>query len=256
MEKVVLILVDGMRPDGLLGCGHPFVDELLQKSAHDLKAQTVFPSITLPCHMSLFHSVTPQRHGILSNTYVPQVRPVDGLMDQLNKFDKKCASFITWENLRDLSRPDHLHTCLCMNLHKMEDTDRKITDKAIDYIKEEEPDFLFLYLGDTDEAGGHDNGWMSDIYLQVVNNAVGCIEKVYRNLPEGYTMIVIADHGGHDRSHGTDMPEDMTIPVCILGPKFEKGKEIAGTSILDIAPTVAKLLEVPRVKEWEGKELV
>jgi len=256
MEKVVLILVDGMRPDGLLKCGHPFVEELLQKSAHDLKAQTVFPSITLPCHMSLFHSVTPQRHGILSNTYVPQVRPVDGLMDQLNKFDKKCASFITWENLRDLSRPDHLHTCLCMNLHKMEDTDRKITDKATDYIKEEEPDFLFLYLGDTDEAGGHDNGWMSDIYLQVVNKAIGCIEKVYRNLPEGYTMIVIADHGGHDRSHGTDMPEDMTIPVCICGPKFEEGREMTGTSILDIAPTVAKLLGVPRVKEWEGKELV
>ena len=120
MEKVVMILVDGMRPDGLLGCGHPFVDELLKKSAHDLKARTVFPSITLPCHMSLFHGVTPQRHGILSNTYVPQVRPVDGLIDQLNKFDKKCASFITWENLRDLSRPDHLHTCLWMNLHKME----------------------------------------------------------------------------------------------------------------------------------------
>ena len=135
-------------------------------------------------------------------------------------------------------------------------TDRKITDKAIDYIKEEEPDFLFLYLGDTDEAGGHDNGWMSDIYLQVVNKAIGCIEKVYRNLPEGYTMIVIADHGGHDRSHGTDMPEDMTIPVCICGPKFEEGREMTGTSILDIAPTVTKLLEVPRVKEWEGKELV
>ena len=92
--------------------------------------------------------------------------------------------------------------------------------------------------------------------MQVVNKAVGCIEKVYRSLPEGYTMIVLADHGGHDRSHGTDKPEDMTIPVCICGPKFEEGKELEGTSILDVAPTVVKLLEVPRVKEWEGKELV
>lgn len=256
MEKVIMVLVDGMRPDGMMGCGHPFVQELLKNSTYDLSARTVYPSITLPCHMSLFHGVEPDRHGILSNTYVPQVRPVVGLMDQLNQFGKKCASFITWENLRDLSRPDHLHTCLCMNLHKMDDTDRKITDKAIAYIKEEEPDFLFLYLGDTDEEGGHDVGWMSETYMQVVNRAMGCIEKVYRNLPEGYTLIVLADHGGHDRSHGTDKPEDMTIPVCICGPKFEQGKEIAGTSILDIAPTVAKLLEVPRVKEWEGKELV
>jgi len=256
MEKVVLLLVDGMRPDGLLECGHPFVETLLKESRHDLNTKTVYPSVTLPCHMSLFHSVTPDRHGILSNTYVPQVRPVVGLMDQLNQFGKKCASFITWENLRDLSRPDHLHACLCLNLHKAEDTDTKITDVAIRYIKEEEPDFLFLYLGETDEVGGHDCGWMSETYLKSVNKAMGCAERVYNSLPEGYTLIVLADHGGHDRSHGTQMPEDMTIPVCICGPKFEKNTEMSGTSILDIAPTVAKLLEVPRVKEWEGKELV
>ena len=256
MEKVVLVLVDGMRPDGLLQCGHPFVEKLLANSAHDMNARTVYPSITLPCHMSLFHGVAPDRHGILSNTYVPQVRPVLGLMDQLNQFGKKCASFITWENLRDLSRPDHLHTCVMINQHKITDTDTKITDMAIQYIKAEEPDFLFLYLGETDEVGGHDVGWMTDTYLGAVNKAIGCAEKVYNNLPEGYTLIVIADHGGHERSHGTDMPEDMTIPVCICGPKFEKGAEMKNTSILDIAPTVTKLLEVPRVKEWEGKELV
>ena len=82
-EKVILVLVDGMRPDGLLQCGHPFVNELIANSTHALDAQTVFPSVTLPCHMSLMHSVDPQRHGILTNTYVPQVRPIVGLMDQL-----------------------------------------------------------------------------------------------------------------------------------------------------------------------------
>ena len=63
-EKVILILVDGMRPDGLLACGHPFVTTLLSQSAYALDAQTVMPSVTLPCHMSLVHSVDPQRHGI------------------------------------------------------------------------------------------------------------------------------------------------------------------------------------------------
>ena len=104
-EKVILVLVDGMRPDGLLQCGHPFVSELIANSTHALDAQTVFPSVTLPCHMSLMHSVDPQRHGILTNTYVPQVRPIVGLMDQLHLFGKKCAFFNSWETLRDLSRP-------------------------------------------------------------------------------------------------------------------------------------------------------
>lgn len=253
-EKVVLILVDGMRPDGMLACGHPFVKELISKSTHALDAQTVYPSVTLPCHMSLFHSVDPERHGILSNDYVPQVRPVTGLVDQLDKYEKKCAFFISWENLRDLSRPDHLHHALSINLHKQADADIKLTDAAIDYIKAEDPDFVFLYLGETDELGGHDNGWMSEPYMQCLRKAFDCIQRVYENLPEGYTLITTADHGGHGRMHGENIPEDMIIPICFCGPRFEEDKAIKGVSIKDIPTTIAKLLNVPRVREWEGAE--
>ena len=254
-EKVILVLVDGMRPDGLLQCGHPFVDTLRKNATVYLKAQTVQPSVTLPCHMSLFHSVDPERHGITTNTYAPQVRPIEGLVDRLDNHGKKCAFFYNWEELRDLSRPDHLHTSLLISEHKAEHTDDKITDAAIRYIQEEQPDFLFLYLGETDELGGHDNGWMSDIYLQVVNNAIACTERLYESLPEGYTLILTADHGGHGRGHGSDMPEDMTIPILCTGPRFEKGLELPGGSIKDIAVTIADLLEVSHAKEWEGTAL-
>ena len=108
MKKVLLILVDGMRPDGLLGCGNAFADTLLEHAQYALDAQTVMPSVTLPCHMSLFHSVTPERHGILTNTYVPQVRPVRGLCEVLRAAGKTCAFFYNWEELKDLSRPDSL----------------------------------------------------------------------------------------------------------------------------------------------------
>ena len=76
MKKVILISIDGMRPDGLLKCGNPFVDELKKVASYSLEAKTVFPSITLPCHLSLFHSVPPERHGTLNNTYSIPVRPV------------------------------------------------------------------------------------------------------------------------------------------------------------------------------------
>ena len=254
-NKVVLILVDGMRPDGVLKCGHPFAKTLQSISSWSMSAQTVMPSVTLPCHMSLFHSVNPDRHGVTTNTYVPQVRPIEGLFDRLDKFEKKCAFFNTWEELRDLSRPDHLHTYACINQHKQSDTDTKITLAAIDYIKKETPDFTFIYLGETDEVGGHSVGWMSDAYLECVNKAFKCIQMVHENLPENYTLIVVADHGGHDRSHGTDMPEDMTIPVMIAGPAFEKNKELENVSIKDIAPTIVKLLGVTPAKEWEGTPL-
>ena len=255
-DKVILALVDGMRPDGMTGCGHPFARTLLDRSAHTLRGRTVFPSVTLPCHMSLFHSVDPDRHGILTNTFTPMVRPITGLVDQLDIHGRKCAFFYTWEELRDLTRPDHLHASLCLNQHRQTDTDTRITDAAIGYIRQEEPDFLFLYLGETDEVGGHDRGWMSETYLGCVHKALGCLERLYQSLPEGYTLIVLADHGGHGRSHGSDMPEDMTIPLCFCGPRFAPGRELENVSIKDVAPTIAALLEVPPAREWEGRSLL
>ena len=63
IEKVVLVLVDGMRPDGLMQCGHPFVTTLLKDATYALDAQTVMPSVTLPCHMSLFTAwIAASRH--------------------------------------------------------------------------------------------------------------------------------------------------------------------------------------------------
>ena len=107
-NKTLLILADGMRPDGFLTCGHPFAETLLSQSSYTMQAQTVMPSVTLPCHMSLFHSVTPQRHNVLTNDYTPPVRPVDGLFEQVSRFEGKTAIFYDWEQLRDLSRPGSL----------------------------------------------------------------------------------------------------------------------------------------------------
>ena len=50
------------------------------------------------------------------------------------------------------------------------------------------------------------------------------------------------------------MPEDMTIPLFFFGKAFPKGKMIEDDiSLLEIAPTVAKLLGLPAEHEWEGK---
>ena len=89
--KVLLILVDGMRPDALPHIAKS--QQIIQKGAACLNATTVFPSVTLPCHISLFHSVDPDRHGIITNLYTPMVRPINGICEQL-KLSKKTSSLI------------------------------------------------------------------------------------------------------------------------------------------------------------------
>ena len=256
-NRVVLILVDGMRPDGLLQCGHPFVEKLLAASTSTMEAVTVMPSVTLPCHMSLFHSVEPTRHGILTNTYVPQVRPIQGLCEQLHAAGKTCSFFYNWGELRDLTRPHSLAFSYFASGYDYTYpvTNRMITDAAVRYTAEGGSDFLFLYLGYPD-AAGHHSGWMGEEYLQAVYESVESIRQLMESVPDGTTTIITADHGGHDRIHGTDSPEDMTIPLILAGPQWDKGAAIRRASILDIAPTITALLQVESPADWEGSSLL
>ncbi len=256
MKKVILISIDGMRPDGVLNCGNPFVEEMMKKGSHALDARTVIPSVTLPCHTSMFHSVTPERHGITTNTYMPQVRPINGLAEQIKMMGGKCAMFYGWEPLRDITRPGSLQWAEYFNAYADEHTDGILTDRALECIEKYHPDFVFLYMVETDEKGGHDAGWMSETYLDYVSHAIGNVKRVIEAAGEEYTVIVTADHGGHDRAHGTEMPEDMTIPMFFVGSEFEPGKAIGNVSILDLAPTIAKIMGVPAAREWEGKALI
>ncbi len=253
MEKVILILVDGMRPDSLDKCGNEFIGKFMEKASCNLSAKTVMPSVTLPCHMSLFHSVSPQRHGILTNTYVPQVRPVDGLLEELKKSDKTAATFYNWEELRDLGKPSCLSFSCFISQKFNSYTDIKITEQALKYIESAAPDFLFLYLGETDETG-HKYGWMTSEYLSAVDTAWKCIERVFDIAKDKYNIIVTADHGGHNRTHGYDIPEDMTIPIMLYSNGvYEIFKD---ANIIDIAPTIAKLIGINPNSDWEGKMLI
>lgn len=252
--RTLLILVDGMRPDAIENM--PQVRELMKKSTYTMKAQTVTPSVTLPAHMSLFLSVEPSRHGTTTNDYAPQVRPVDGLCEELFKAGKKSAFFYNWEPLRDLSRPSKLEFSYFRRGGERYDlANDDVTDAAIKYLGENYIDFAFLYLGYTDIAG-HGAGWMSDEYMKAIDNSWADIERIMKSLPEDYDVIITADHRGHDRMHGTNLPEDMTIPVFMTGPDFEKDKVIENVGIMDIAPTIAQILGVKANPEWEGKSLL
>lgn len=251
--KVLLILVDGMRPDAMIR--NDRAKRFLEHTEYTLSARTVFPSVTLPCHMSLFHSVDPDRHGILTNTYTPQVRPINGLYEVLSNADKTGAIFYNWEQLRDLSRPGSItysYFCKGKNLG-YDKTNDMITDAAISTLTQNEVDFTFLYLAYVDDAG-HKYGWMSEEYMAAIENSWKNVERIVKALPDDYTVIITADHGGHERSHGSELPEDMTTPIVILSK--DRHFDLSSARIKDIAPTVVDLLEIAPDEDWEGKSLL
>lgn len=250
--KVLLVLIDGMRPDAMVQI--PAAKKVMEKVAYKLDGTTVYPSCTLPCHMSLFYSRPPLVHGVTSNTYTARVRLKNGLFEVLRKAGKKTAMFYSWEELRDLYKPGSLTDTRFVNgdFYGYLEANTRLTDDCVVYLEKEKPDFAFLYLGAPDSAG-HKQGWMSQGYMEALEQSWVCTQKVLENLPEDYAVIITADHGGHDKRHTTFMKEDMTIPVLLLNTGCKK---IESYNIMDIAPTVTDLLDIQPAMEWKGKSLL
>ncbi len=251
-SKVLLISIDGMRPDGLKACGNPYVHELEKMCAYTYSGSSMTPSVTFPCHFSMTHSVPPQRHGILTNTYVPQVRPIKGIFERIKEAKGVSAFFYGWEPLRDIASPSTLKFATYVNAYMQESGDTVLTDECEKVLFAHKPDFAFLYMVETDEKGGHDNGWMSDEYKRRISIAIDNVKRMIEAFGDEYRVIIMADHGGHDRTHGTELPEDMTIPFFFYGPEFTPGEISESVSLLEIAPTIAKLLGIEPDEDWEG----
>ncbi len=253
--KVVLFLVDGMRPDAMMQADAPFLHGLLERGASTLRCRTVVPSSTLPCHTSLFLGVEPTRHGIVTNTWSPPVRPIPGLVETLQRGGKKSVFCYNWEPLRDLAAPESLAASFFLN--NFEEPEG-VGDVALARLTANwlgsttEWDFTFVYLGYTDTAG-HRFGWMSEPYLRAIGVADGCIARICAALPSDCHILVTSDHGGHDQTHGTDRADDVTTPLLLSGPSVPAHHTLErSVRITDIAPTIVRLFGLTPPDAWIG----
>ncbi len=248
----LFVMIDGLRPDALAQIDCPTLTSLIEGGASSLQATSVMPSVTLPCHMSIFHSVPPTRHGVTTNDWQPMARPLPGLIDVAKAAGLRCAAIHNWEPLRNLSQPLSLDSIVYRDRSYDEDGDDWVAEAAVTQLTARPADFAFVYFGTVDTSG-HRFGWMSDEYLRQAERADRNLGRVLAALPADVHVLVQADHGGHDRSHGTDLPEDMTIPWIVAGPSIRRGHRIAGpVSLLDTAPTLARILNLPVHRDWEG----
>ncbi|MBM3457948.1 MAG: hypothetical protein FJX77_05385, partial [Armatimonadetes bacterium] len=246
------------RPDAIQTARTPCLDRLVREGTVCWTARTVMPSCTLPCHTSMLRGVDTARHGITTNQFQPLVRPVPSLIEAARTAGRRTGAFYNWEELRDLAGPGSLNVSFFWGDCHSGTGDQVVAEHAVEHLQRTELDLLFLYLGYPDECG-HRHGWMSEPYLHAIENADACLARVLTALEEAgrrdeTTVLVLSDHGGHERTHGTEMPEDMTIPWILQGPGVRPGVELdGGVRIFDTCVTLAHILGLPLRPEWEGR---
>jgi len=233
---IILLMLDGLRPDVFDHCQIPNLEAFRNRSAYSLTAQSAVPSVTLPCHISLFHSVPPARHGIVTNDWHPMAHPLPGLMEVAKQHERHCAFIHNWEYLRDLNRPGSLSYVYFEDSAYDPAGDERVVAEAMRYFEQATPDFR-----------------MSAEYLRHVEFTDKSIGRLLDALSDKATILIQSDHGGHDRTHGTELPEDMTILWMIAGPGIKQNHGIQHPiSLLDTAPTMARLMGIKPHEMWEG----
>ena len=259
--KLIQIIIDACRPDALARAHTPHIDSLWQTGAYSWAGQSVMPSISLPAHTSMFRSIPPQTHGILDNVYVPSAARYPSIIEVAFKDARHTAMFTNWEPLRDLAAPDHLYMSWCRFQRPGQQNDPYTMDAAIAYLLDEQPDYLVIYLGDVD-VFGHIYGWMSPEYLQAIEVNDIEIGKLLQaldsaNLRQEYHLMILSDHGGLDHGHGGATPEEMTIIWMLNGSGVKANHEVSTPfSLLDIAPTIAHIMNLPQPPSWQGQPIL
>jgi hypothetical protein len=251
-RRVVIVSIDGLRPDAILPAPMTNLVTLMQSGAFSLGAQTVFPSITLVAHSSMLSGLCPSKHGVFWNEYIPERGYAQGtdLFDLAHAAGLETIMYVGKEKMRHITEPSSLDRFIYIN-----DSDTSLMGSVVANFPQ---DFglLFIHLLATDLAG-HDAGWMSPYQISIIRQADAALgmllaELDARNLRGETLIIVTSDHGGLGGGHGTDAREDMTIPWIAAGPGIQPQTLTTLVHTMDTAATAAFALGLPIPADWDG----
>ncbi|MEX2178772.1 MAG: alkaline phosphatase family protein [Gemmatimonadaceae bacterium] len=259
-DHVVVISVDGLRPDAIAKFDATTLRRLMREGRHSLTAQTISNSKTLPSHTSMLTGVEEDVHGITWNSdrtgefgYV-KVPTVFGLATDAGF---TTAAFFSKPKFHHVAPPGTVHHVRGPAGGVIPWNSGKTIDMLADYLSEATPNLLFVHLADADFAG-HNFGWMGWWYGMAVRESDNAVARVLALADKafgrgGYTVIVTSDHGGHGKSHGTTDPLDMTIPWIVWGAGVRPGGELSGIRTMDTAATALWLLNIATPRDWVGR---
>ena len=135
-------------------------------------------------------------------------------------------------------------------------------EMALEYLKREEPRFLHIALGETDD-------WAHDKRYDRVLDMIGYVDRSLNVLwhwlqsspayRDSTTLIVTCDHGRGSTledwtSHGEKIPESQQIWIAIVGPDTPASGEATETPEFfqrDLAPTIIDLMGLD-YRDYQG----
>jgi len=262
-RKIVLVVIDGLRPDAITSDRMPELSGLLRRGWRAEAAVTVRPSVTVAALTSLATGVSPERHGLCDARLqsLGRVRGLKPLPQELRRIGVQ-TSVVTAQlsgSTRWLAGALLRFGGVARVVPAMP-APGNLLDVALRHlVRNPGPELVVIYINDADLAG-HAWGWMSPAYLQaaaVIDRALVRLESLAED-PQ-VLVVLTADHGGggvlpqdHDHPH----PINEAIPVGMIGGRVMPGLVSSEpVRLLDIPPTVLHGFGGTAPAEYEGRVL-
>ena len=273
--KVLLIGIDGVRPDVLAEVPTPNIDALAAAGWYTAEARTTTPSVSGPSWSSMLTGVWPGKHGVTNNSFTGRnYAQYPSFLIRVEQTRRELATFaaLDWLPLAEL--PDDPGPVLPPTIdtrvtfdgyeHGWAEADGMVTAAAVAHLREADPDALFVYLGNPDETS-HRHGSIGAEYRDAIalsDRHVGMLIDAVRARPthpkEDWLVLISTDHGRRpDGGHGGDSPEEMTIFILASGPATVDWPEPGPAFIVDVAATALAHLGIEIDPAWglDGRPL-
>jgi predicted AlkP superfamily pyrophosphatase or phosphodiesterase len=258
--RVVLITLDGLRPEAMTSTHAPTLVLLAKQGAATFKAQTVLPSLTLPSHASMVTGLLPENHRVTWNDDITSDSTHVGsstIFDLAQRAGVTTAMFVGKQKLNAITHvgaPPVLDMPPPGQIWKA-DTVAAHLRSYLTAARDQKPGLMLIHLPDIDLAG-HAFGWMSPEYLTAVRHTDSVFARIWLDLKLNYgtdlVLIVTADHGGSGKGHANGTNLDLTIPWVAWGKYVEPQMLTANVRAIDIAPTMLWVLGISPSVAMDG----
>ena len=131
-----------------------------------------------------------------------------------------------------------------------------ITDAIVAELRKGEVDFVVLNFANPDMVG---HTGVFDAIVKAVETTDRCVREVVEaGRPNGYSFVIIADHGNADKAlnpDGTPNTAHSTNPVPVIVID-DRPFALRNGILADVAPTILDLLDMEKPAEMTGSSLL